>query len=416
MYSPRQPFMTITVKGTFRLVDGGPCVPLPLQEQPRLTGRTNYVDEHGNSWHTPRDEVPFKQKGECLLIGSAHAPGATPVEALEVGLSIGPISKSLSVFGNRNWVRAADGSAELTDPEPFTEMPIRAEYAHGGVDSRFNEHGIGFAPLGAAPGDSVPAANIMPKGQGGVSWERDGRWAGFGMLAPNMLPRRELLGTYDRVWETRRRPMPPEDFDPHYFNAAPEDQRLDGYWTGDEPILLRNLHPDKPAFRSALPGTVVRCFVHHRPDAKYPGEQEFAEVATVLDTCIVDVPEETLTLLWRGTVQIHNRFHGNIDYLLTVEEPVGEQKPANVYADMLRDKLTDKTDEAAKAAEEQLNKDLAALDKEGLTAIISVLKESGAQEELIAEFEKLETMDEAQEVIVREMEKVKKALDDAIGG
>ncbi len=406
MYTPGQPFMAVFVKGTYRLVDGGPGFPLPEQEQAWIGKQVNFIDEHGNSFKSPSDNVPFKRQGECFFIGSAHAPRGEPAGAVEVTFSVGTLSKRLNVFGPRRWVREGDGSARLTDPEPFTETPIRAEYAHGGPGSKYNEHGIGFGTLGKAPGDFVPAANVMFPEQIGISWERDVPWAGFGMLAPNMLPRKALLGTHDNTWRLRRRPLPPDDFDPLFFNAAPEDQRLDGYLKGDEAIVLHNLHPDKPAFQSALPGTVVRSFVHHRPDRKYPDETEFAEVATVLDTCIVNVPEETLTLVWRGTLEIHNRFHGHIDHILIVEEPVGQHKPATVYAAALKDRLRDKSGEIARAQEEERNKQLAAIDKEGLAAAIAVLKQSGAKEDLIAKFEKLDTIEEAQELMAQEVEKL----------
>lgn len=405
MYAPGKPFMAVIVKGTFALVEGRPCTALPRKQQSKLGKPTNFMDEHGNSHKTPMDVSPFKLQADCLFIGSAHAPGGKPVHMLEAGFQVGAMSKTLSIYGNRRWVRHPDGSAHMTEPEAFTEMPIRAEYAHGGLTSKYNQHGIGFGPLGEEAGAFIQAANILPRGQSGISWERDGVPAGFGMLAPNLLPRRAFLGTYDGMWRTRRRPLPPADFNPVFFNAAPEDQRIDGYLAGDEEIVLRNLHPDAPEFRTSLPGTRVRCFVNRQMDRNNPGERVFAEVNTVLDTCIVDVPEGTLTLIWRGTVEIQNRRHERIEHLLVVEEPVGRPVAPESYAAALQDKLIDKRALAAQAAREERGRRLAEIDREGIAVVLGALREGKAPPELIAEVAAQTTIEDAQKIMLDWVEK-----------
>lgn len=400
MYAPGKPFMAVIVKGTFALVEGGRCIALPRKEQPKLSKPINFLDEHGNSHKTPMDVSPFKLRAECLFIGSAHAPGGQPVHVLEAGFQVGAMRKSLAIYGNRRWVRHPDGSAHMTEPEAFTEMPVRAEYAHGGLTSKYNQHGIGFGPLGEEAGAFIPAANILPQGQAGVSWEHDVPPAGFGMLAPNLLPRRALLGTYDGVWRTRRRPLPPADFNPAFFNSAPEDQQFDGYLAGDEEIVLRNLHPETPEFRTWLPGTTVRCFVNRKMDPNAPEERVFAEVNTVLDTCIVDVPAGTVTLLWRGTVEIKDRRHERIEHLLVVEEPVGRPAAAETYAAALRDKLIDKRALAAKAAQEERDRRSAEIDREGIAMVLGALREGKAPPELIAEVEAQTSIEDAQKVML----------------
>ena len=45
------------------------------------------------------------------------------------------------------------------------------------------------------------------------------------------------------------------------LHAAQEDQRLkEGYFRGDEPIMLENMHPTEPVIHSALPGIRMRLF------------------------------------------------------------------------------------------------------------------------------------------------------------
>ena len=53
---------------------------------------------------------------------------------------------------------------------------------------------------------------------------------------------------------------------PPGFDDLPVDQQIDGYFHGDEAIVLRNLYPGKPRFTTFLPGTKVRCFVDRLRD------------------------------------------------------------------------------------------------------------------------------------------------------
>lgn len=406
MFEPEVHFMTVVIKATCTLTENGHCVPLPKDEQPGTEVQIDFLDRHGNAPKTPADVVPFKPRGEWLFLGSAFAPGGQPVSSLEVGVSFGRQSKKLAVYGARKWVRELDGSARLTEPEPFVEMPMRAEYAHGSPTSKYNEHGIGYGTLASDPGASIPVANILPLDQGAISWERDVPHSGFGMLAVNMEPRRSMLGTYDGVWRTRRRPLPPADFNPAYHNAAPADQQLDGYFVGDEEVVLYNLHPDRPVFRTRLPGAVVRCFIHHRDAPDLSDDRQFSEVHTVLDTCIVDVPANTLTLVWRGTLQIDDDAHHEIEDLLLVEEPVGERAPIEAYAEKMRELLKDDSAEIAAKEEEERQATLAEMDREGLKLILDTMERNGAKPELIEKMRGARTLEEAKDIVMADLKQV----------
>lgn len=410
MYQVKRPFMAVIIKGTFKLDRDAPATPLSPDKQAKISSATTYLDDIGTSDKTPTDVAPFKPRADCLFIGSAHAPDGNPVQVLEARFVVGPMSKTLSVYGDRQWVREADGTVQLTEPRPFNEVPMRAEYAHGGLDSTHNYHGLGFEPLGAEPGASVSVANIVPEGQTAISWEHDIPHAGFGMLAPMQQPRRALLGTTDKHWSLRRRPLPPKDFDPLFFNAAPLDQQIDGYLAGDEEIALLNLHPDESDFRAALPGRRVRCFVNRTMDSDDPSKHIFAEVKTVLDTCIVDVPAETLTLVWRGTLEIVGRHHDRIDHLLVVDEPVNEPATPESYAALLQEKLVDPRRAAAKEEAEARKREIAEIQEQGLKDAVATLKEGGAPAELIADVEAQDSLEGAQKAISDWVEKVSATL------
>ena len=83
---------------------------------------------------------------------------------------------------------------------------------------------------------------------------------GFGPIAQHWQARVSLAGTYDEAWEKSRRPLPPADFSPAFFNVAPADQQLDGYVPGEEVRLVNMTTASQDRFRLpefAVPVTIV---------------------------------------------------------------------------------------------------------------------------------------------------------------
>lgn len=55
-------------------------------------------------------------------------------------------------------------------------------------------------------------------------------------------PRRGLAGTFDDEWKNSRWPLYPADFNPDFFQQAPESLRLSsGHFRGDEKVRIRGL-------------------------------------------------------------------------------------------------------------------------------------------------------------------------------
>src|SRR5687767_15679476 len=46
-----------------------------------------------------------------------------------------------------------------------------------------------------------------------------------------------------------------------FRSVAPADQWLDGFFRGDEEVLLENMHPQRPRIEGRLPGLALRSFV-----------------------------------------------------------------------------------------------------------------------------------------------------------
>ena len=141
-----------------------------------------------------------------------------------------------------------------------------------------------------------------------------------------MPPRRGLTTTSGR---RTRWPWFPEDFDWGYFNAAPRDQQVDGYLTGDEALEFENLHPESPVFRARLPGIRPRCFVTDRTPKN---EERFREVPLKLDTLWVDMIDGVMVLVWRGVLDVRTIKLKEVERIVVAAERLEEEpRPAESY-------------------------------------------------------------------------------------
>lgn len=95
-------------------------------------------DEGDPTWSVVAHEgelQPFRACTDVVVVGSAHAPGGRPVEAMRVGIAVGQRRKVLSVIGDRvARFRGERGVPAFSDPQPFTVMPVRYDRAYGGRD------------------------------------------------------------------------------------------------------------------------------------------------------------------------------------------------------------------------------------------------------------------------------------------
>jgi hypothetical protein len=143
--------------------------------------------------------------------------------------------------------------------------------------------------------------------------------AGFGPINPEWHQRVDKRGTkYGASWLKNRAPYYAIDFDWTYFNAAPEDQQIDGFLQGDEPLRLQNLIPDQAVLKTRLPGLRIRCFINDR-------DQQFREVPMDLDTLLVDGDESQVLLTWRGVTQVKDREFDDVTAALIDSEPLSEE-------------------------------------------------------------------------------------------
>lgn len=302
--TPPEFSVTCVVKGTF-LLSPGTAATL-VEKQLAVTGDVQADDDPEKQLIYPDDFAYWKPRAEALLQGTCHAPGGRPAPVVHVHFRAGNLSKTLAVSGDRR----ARILRSPTDPEPFTQMPLTYEHAFGGAAYKKNPLGKGRDPIIGPDGEKIhPLPNIETP-DGGV------QPAGFAPIPSTWPQRMSKTGTFKKRWLKERWPWYPDDFDWSFFNAAPDDQQLAGYWRGDEELYFENMHPTHAQYRSALPGLRVRCCLFEQVRA----HRELREVPMQLDTLWVDMDTERLVLVWRGNAPVRSQKLEEIRYLLATTE------------------------------------------------------------------------------------------------
>ena len=245
-----------------------------------------------------------KPRGEFLVSGSFFSPQKQEVTSGRVKVVAGEREKELNIFGPRQWQHGIASA-----PGAFTTLPVDYAHAFGGPGFKKNPDGIGYKD-GLLPCVELPDQPVLSPS------DRPGP-AGFSGLDPMCPQRTRFQGTYNKTYLKKYFPGYPEDFDWRYFLCAPEDQWIEGYFQGDEPFEIHNMHPDIPVIQGNLPGLYARCFLLHTLDGEEP---EFAELPLNLDT-VWFFPEKRLALvIWRGTTEVADDEAENVSHVLAAYE------------------------------------------------------------------------------------------------
>jgi hypothetical protein len=314
--------LVVLLKGTFTIPSDGEDPELAA-DQAELVEADTFAGEPGFSAPVyESDFAPIKPRCDVLLNGSAYAPGGRPTRRATVSLQAGPISKSFDVVGNRLWMGTVLG-AVVSQPEPFTVMPISYDRAFGGIDNRHpdpakhryyeqNHAGVGFHhQTGREFIDGTPLPNTEEPGRPVDDPGGSYRPMAFGPIGRAWMPRFKLAGTYDQNWVDNIFPFLPPDFNELYYQAAPTDQQMD-YPRGGEEIVLRNLTPEGyTSFR--LPSITV-------PVVFYPKHGENKETNAAIDTIFIEPDMRRFTVTWRSHVPLRKNMF-EIEQILAGEMP-----------------------------------------------------------------------------------------------
>ncbi len=320
---PPQWTSSFIIKGTFPLApDVMPVEPLEGKDPVGPMGDIYVDDNPEKSLQTASDFVPFKPLADVLLNGSAHAPGGEPVRFLQVWFKVGSMAKSMAVFGKRMF-------ASMDEPEAFIHMPLLLENAFGGPNDPNNPIGKG------RDGEEMP--NLEQPDEPVTSPRDKIAPAHLGPWPMHWPQRAARLGTYRKDWLKKHWPWLPEDFDFRHFNAASDDQMVEDYLRGDEPVELVNLHPDHAHLKTCLPGVRARCFL------EIEQEQDtllFKEVTLRLDTLVIEPDADRAQLVWRGLEDVMSVKMREIRYVMILLEPLDQpDKPLDHYRTLLHDTL-----------------------------------------------------------------------------
>jgi len=279
---------------------------------------------------TALDGCMPKARAEFLIKASAFPRAGKPGTACAPRVQVGPIEKTLRVTGNRVWKNGAP-----SPPEQFFEMPITWENAFGGPEHKPNPLGKGAVPVPVESGLVQSLPNIEDPRRLVQSPEDKPPPAGFGPYELMWPQRFDKAGTYDARWLKERFPGFAADIDWTMFNAAPDDQQMEGAFRGDEAFAFECMHPSKSLVQGRLPGAAARCFVNR----KTPDGEVFREIATQLDTIWFFPHAERGVLVFHGSTKVAEDDASDVLQIVAACEELGAPRPVEHYRSVLAARL-----------------------------------------------------------------------------
>ncbi len=290
------------VKGTFSLGDRVEIAEtqLPIALEDRFNGEPGQ-----SSLKSCSDISLVKPATDVLLIGRAYAPGGKATTQMDVALTVGPVHRTVRVFGDRVW-KAGFLRNAISEPAPFETMPLVWERAFGGADvangktpethaENRNPVGTGFRVKdGQKKLEGLELPNLEDPAQLISGWKDRPAPAGFGPLCAHWEPRRSYAGTYDEEWQKQRAPYLPKDFDSRFFQIAPPDLVAPGYLTGGEPVEILGATPS---------GRLAFQLPEYHVQATYRLDSGEETRPASLETVLVEPDQSRLVLSWRTVLQ-----------------------------------------------------------------------------------------------------------------
>jgi uncharacterized protein YjbI with pentapeptide repeats len=275
------------------------------------------------------DEGYPKPVGEYLIHGAAHAPAGTQVVQQRVSARIGALGKSLVVSGERRF----NALGLISAATPYTQMPIEPATAFGGTGCADNPAGKGYAEIDNADGTRVwPLPNVESETRRIASRGDRAAPAGFWGFGSDAPLRRQHLGACDERWLKSEWPHLPSDTRPEFFLSAPSDQRLPGYFTGDERFEIVNMHPRASVLQGVLPRLRARCFVN--------ANDTLTEVAAHAETLWLFPELECGVVLYRALANIADTDASQVTHVMAEWERQGDAPlPFEHYRDVFRERI-----------------------------------------------------------------------------
>ena len=299
------------VKATFELHEGQIAVAPPERARGLRFADLPWDKKKPDSIAYPADVCLRKPGTDVVLVAKACAPHGRPVPSFDVRVEVGPLRRSLVVFGQRLWTERGAG---LSAPAPIAEIEMRYDFAWGGRDDDDpadlleeprNPVGMGVTRTPAAL-THTPAPNIEDPSYPIRSAKTAPPPAGVGPIGRSWEPRRRYAGTYDQTWQENLAPLLPEDFDDRYNLCASPGLIATPPLAGGEPVRLLNLSPQGGALAFNLPSVALE--IEFRVKGREP-----VTFTPHLDTVLIDTyaagPERpvVIEMVWRAHVKAPRR-------------------------------------------------------------------------------------------------------------
>lgn len=270
------------------------------------------------------DEGVVKSRSEYLVRASAWAPGGSSL-ACEVSARVGPLTKTLHVFGPREWVGRRAG-----DAQPFRDVPLDWQHTYGGADFPANPLGMGRTP--AERGKSQRLPQVVSPGRHPTHPADEVAPVSFRPIDCTWPQRARHVGTYDERWLKEQSPGFASDIDWRYFNLAPEDQWFVQAPRGDETFEFVHMHPSMPKVEGALPGLRARVFADYGDGTA----ARLREVPLRLSTLWFFPHAECGIALFQGLAECSEDDASDIHTLLGAIERLDEPRNEQHYLDALQ--------------------------------------------------------------------------------
>jgi hypothetical protein len=304
-----QRFVTAVVKLSCTMRHEAPMFVAP--PRPVVSGDRWVDGRPGASIARSSDLALFVRRPEIILFGSAYAAPGQKLESTSVRMALMRdgamlVNKRLDVLGDR---RVRNDEPEPS-PLPFSRMPIVYERAFGGPGDLLNPAGVG-REVERDGARTLP--NILHPPASAGSSAPSGP-AGFAAIPGHWPLRASLLGGLSQMdLDTALDVELPDDFDESYFQAAPEDQRVDELRAGDT-LMFVNLHPELATLRVTLPDARAVALAQTRGGARIPFDLR-------LDTLHVEPDAARAEIVFRGSIPLEDHDLDGLRIAAGIERP-----------------------------------------------------------------------------------------------